>query len=130
MNERAHFFLKICISHSLTSMFLWCVRDEWRQGQTAILTQFLLTITASWLRLLDQGSLRTTALSLQAGPHSGLPVSNKLNCCRDLSIFFHNAHFFPLLFPLIYTGAFLIDGSVKGQYTTVAPSPTPRCNSC
>ena len=35
-----------------------------------------------------------------------------------LHIFFHNAHLLPLLLPLIYTGASLIDGSVKGQYTT------------
>ena len=46
MNERAHFFIKISISHTLFSMFLWCVRDAWRQGQTAILTQLLfLTIS-------------------------------------------------------------------------------------
>ena len=71
-------------------MFLLCVRDEWRQGQTAILTQlFLFTIarcvifknplstsSASWLGLLNWGSLRVTALSLQAGPHSDLPVPN------------------------------------------------------
>ena len=44
MNERTHFFIKICISHTLFSkgfMFLWCMRDGWRQGQTAILTQLL-----------------------------------------------------------------------------------------
>ena len=46
-NERTHFFRKIFISHTLFSMFLWCVRDEWRQGQTAILTLLLLlTIVA------------------------------------------------------------------------------------
>ena len=47
INERTHFFIKICISYTLFSMFLWCVRDEWRHGQTAILTQLIfLTITA------------------------------------------------------------------------------------
>ena len=33
MNERTHFFIKICISHTLFSkglMFLWWVRDGWR----------------------------------------------------------------------------------------------------
>ena len=33
MNERTHFFIKIYISHTLFSkglMFLWCVRDGWR----------------------------------------------------------------------------------------------------
>ena len=106
-------------------MFLWYVKDKWRQGQTAVLTQLLLlTIAALFpqhffrLGLLNRGSLRATALSLQAGSHSGLPVSNWLNCGRYLPIFFHNAHLLPLLLPLIYTGASLIDGSVKGQYTT------------
>ena len=68
------------ISHTLFSkglMFLWCVRDRWRQGQTAILTQLLLLIIArcvifknplntsstSWLGLLNRGSLRAVALS-------------------------------------------------------------------
>ena len=71
MNEWTH-FIKICISHTLFSkelMFLWCVRDEWRQGQTAILTQLLLltiaccvifknplsTSSASWWGLLNWG---------------------------------------------------------------------------
>ena len=136
MNKWTHFFIKICISHTLFSkglMFLWGVRDGWRQGHTAILTQLLLltitrwvifknslsTSSASWLELLNQGLLRATALSLQVGPHSGLPVSNWLNCCRHQAIFFHNAHLLPLLLPLIYTGASLIDGSVKGQYVTI-----------
>ena len=89
------------------------------QGQTAILTPLLLlTIAASWLGLLNWGSLRSTALSLQADPHSGLPISNWLNCRQHLPILFPNAHLLPLLLPLIYAGASLIDSSVKGQYTT------------
>ena len=36
----------------------------------------LSTSSASWLGLLNQGSLRATALSLQAVSHSGLPVTN------------------------------------------------------
>ena len=63
-------------------MILSCVWDECRQGQATILTQLLLTIarcvifknphstsSASWLELLNRGSLRATA-------HSGLHVSN------------------------------------------------------
>ena len=60
-NLRTHFFIKIYLSKGL--MFLWCVRDGWWQGQTAILTQLLLltiarcvifknplsTSSASWL---------------------------------------------------------------------------------
>ena len=55
MNERTHFFIKIYISHTLFSMFLWCVRDEWRQGQTAILTQLLLLTIAALLPYLGWG---------------------------------------------------------------------------
>ena len=92
-DERTHFLIKICIFYTLLSrglMFLLCVRDEWRQSHTAILTQLLLlTIarcvifknplsnsSASLLGFLNRGSLRATDLSLQAGPHSGLPVTN------------------------------------------------------
>ena len=70
MNERTHFFIKIYISHTLFSMFLWCVRDEWRQGQTAILTQLLLLTIAALLPHLGWGcsgpqpSFRKLALTL------------------------------------------------------------------
>ena len=90
MNEQTHFLMKIYISHTLFSMFLWCVRGGWRQGQTSIWTQLLLltiarcvifknplsTSSASWLGLLNRGSLRATALILQAVSHCGLPVAN------------------------------------------------------
>ena len=56
------------------------VRDKWRQGQTAILTQVLLLTIAALLPhlagLLNRGSLRAIAINLQAGSHSGIPVSN------------------------------------------------------
>ena len=123
MNERTHFFIKICISHTLFSkklMFLWYVRDEWRQGQTAILTQPLLltivryvifknplsTSSESWLGLFNRGRWGQqpsgSVLSLQAGSHSDLPVSNWLNGRWHLPVFFHNVHLLPLLLPLIW----------------------------
>ena len=71
------------ISHTLFSkgfVFLLCVRDEWRQGQTTVGLSSSLdhssTSSASWLGLLNWGSLRAAALNLQTGPHSGIPVSN------------------------------------------------------
>ena len=49
-------------------------------------------------------------------------VFNWLNCRGHLHILFHNTHLLPIrshdLLPLIYTGASLIDGLVKGQYVT------------
>ena len=56
MNKQTHFFMKICISHTLFSMFLWCMRDERRQRQTAILTQILLWTIAALLPHLGRGS--------------------------------------------------------------------------
>ena len=125
VNERTHFFIKICISHTLFSkglIFLLC--ERWVETGTdcyidpSFSPDHSSSSSSSWLGLLDRGSLRAIALSLQAGPHSSLPVHNQLNCRRYLPIFFHNAHLFPLLLPLIYTGASLIDGLVKGQYKT------------
>ena len=54
-----------------------------------------------------QPSVCKLVLTLQVGPHSGLPLYNWLNCRRHQLIFFHNVHLLPLLLPLIYTGASL-----------------------
>ena len=134
MNERTYFLIKnIYISYFIFDVSV--VYERWVEtvANCYIDPTFLLTIvrcvifknplstsSAYWLGLLNRGSLRVTALSLQGSPHSGLPVYNSLNCCRHLPIFFHNVHLLRLL-PLIYTGASLIDGSVKGQYTTFNP---------
>ena len=48
MNEWTHFFIKIYISHTLFSkelMFLWCVRDGWRDIYSE---SGLLLISSSW----------------------------------------------------------------------------------
>ena len=109
-------------------MFLWCVRDGWRQGQTVILTQHLLltiaccvifknplsTSSTSWLGLLNWGSFSVCKLVLTLAF-----LSLWLNIRWYLPIFFHNFHLLLLLLPHIYTDASLIDGSVKGQYITL-----------
>ena len=61
MDERTHLFIEICISHTLFSMFLWCVGDGWRQEQTAILTQLLLLTIASCV--IFKNPLRTSSAS-------------------------------------------------------------------
>ena len=119
MNESTHFFIKICISHTLFSMFLWCVRDEWRQGQIAILTQlFLLTIAAllphlgwGWLtggRWGTQPSVCKLALTL-----SSLCPTDSTATGTCLYSFITSTCF--RLFTQVHL---LIDGSVKGQYIT------------
>ena len=116
MNERTHFFVKINISHTLFSkglMFLWCVRDEWRDTHSE--RGLLLFISSSG----SQGVPTLTLPCKLIGDASGwlrVPRSTAILC--TLSIFFHYVHLLPLLLPLIYTGASLIDGSVKGQYIT------------
>ena len=122
-------------------IFLWCVRDWLRQGQTALLTQILLltitccvifknplsTSSASWLGFALPGVAESHIPQSTSCPSLWPSCTNWLNCCRRLPIYFHNANLFPLLLPLlllllllllIYTGASLIVGSVKGQYTT------------
>ena len=115
-------------------MFLECVGDGWRQGQTAILTELLLwtierCVNSTHLSLLSHLSWGCSTggrrgpqpsgvvLSLLVGSHSGLPVNNCLNGRQQLPIFFHNSHLLPFLLRLICTGASLIGGLVKGQYT-------------
>ena len=136
MNERTHLFINIYLT--LYSRKDWCFCGVWKMGwdKNRLLywpNFFLLTIarcvifknplstsSASWLELLNRGSLRAIAPSgtFSVCKLAGLPVSNWLNCHRHLPILFHNAHLLPLLLRLIYTGASLIDGSVKGQHIT------------
>ena len=124
INKRAHFFIKIYLSHFiLERVDVSVVCERWGET-TAILTQLLLltiarcvifkntlsTSSASWLELLNRGSLRATALSraFSVCKLAGLPVTNYLNCRQHLPILFHNSHLLPLLLPLIYTGASLM----------------------
>ena len=108
-------------------MFLWCVRDGWRQGQSCYidpnffsLSKHTVLSSRTHLALLThlgwgcstggcwgQDPSRDFP-SLPACSHSGLPISNWLNGRRHLPIFFHNAHLLQLLLPLIYTGESLI----------------------
>ena len=54
--------------------------------------------------------------------------------CGHLHILFHNAHLLPIwaqdLLPIIYTGASLSDGSVKGQYVTDGLTPLKWICEC
>ena len=69
------------------SLYFWkgdillCVRDEWRQGQTAILTHVLLLTIAALLSHLAWGCStvgHSGPSPLQAGSHFGIPVSDWL----------------------------------------------------
>ena len=123
MNEQTYFFIKICIAHTLFLMFLWCVRDEWRQGQTALLTQLiLLTIAAllphlGWVcstggRWGPQPSVCKLALTLAFLSPSNSTAAGNCLCSFITPTCFR---FFFRLFTQVHL---LIDGSVKGQYIT------------
>ena len=82
MNGRIHFFIKICISHTLFSkglMFMWCVTGTQllllTRARCVIFRNPLTTSSTSWLGLLNRRSLRATALSFQAFSQSGLSVT-------------------------------------------------------
>ena len=81
MNERTHFFIKnMYLSHFILDVSVVC--ERWVETGTdcsiypTSSPDHSSTFSASWLWLLNRGSLKATALSLHAGPHSGLPVIN------------------------------------------------------
>ena len=119
MNE--HTSLQKYISHTLFSMFLWCVRDEWRQGQTAILTQILLLPIAALLPHLGWGC--STGVAESHSPQSASWFS-LWHSCLQLNSTAANiclySFIIPTCFRLFTQVHLLIDSSVKGQYITHA----------
>ena len=123
MNERTHFFIKnIYLSHFILEMVNASVVCERRMetGTDCYIGPTFSpghssTSSASWLGLLNQGLLRATALSLQAGPHSGLPGPTNSTAAGTSLYSFITLTCFRFFFRLFTS---LIDGSVKGQYTT------------
>ena len=75
------------------------------------------TSFASWLGLLNRGSLRTQSPQSAAG-YLRHPVSNWLKPPGHLVILFSNVHLLPLFFHLFTQVHPLIDGLVEGQYIT------------
>ena len=145
MTNETHLFIKICISLTLFSkglMFLWCVRDEWRQGQIAILTHLLLltiarcviskdplrTSSAFWLGLLTRGSLRPF-LSPTLLTQAFLPPTNSTatGICQYSFLTSTCFRFFFSSFTHVHL---LIDGSVKGQYITYSLRNHIHCTVC
>ena len=102
---------------------LLCVRDEWRQWRTAILTQVLLLTIAVLLLYLGWGCptvghwgpQRPQFESWFSHWHSCL---NWPTAASTLSIFFLNAILLLLSFSLFIQVHLLIDGSIEGQYIT------------
>ena len=98
------------------------MRDEWRQGRTATLTQVLLLSIAA---LLSHLGWVAQPLVLRAQSSVCKLVFTLASCLRlistaasTLSIFFLNVHLLPLFFGLFTQVHLLIDSSVAGQYIT------------
>ena len=118
-NERIHFFTKY---RSLTLYFrkgdvLLCVRDKWKQRQTALLTQVFLLSIVALLPHLGWGCSTVShwgskALSLQASSRFDIPVSTARLLRASCLYSFLTLTFFDS-FTLVYL---LIEGSVAGQY--------------
>ena len=99
-----------------------CVRDEWRQGQTAMLTQVLLATIAALLSHLGWGCSTMghwRPSHLQAGSHFDIPVSTQLDPPWHLLTLFPNIHLLLLFFRLFTQVLFLVDGSIEGPYITL-----------
>ena len=96
-------------------------RSQWLQaGFDSALTDSNSQLETAQL----EAAALSRALPLTAiGSHSCLHFTNWLSCRGHLYILFHNAHLHLIrsrdLLSLIYTGASLIDNSVKGQYIAV-----------
>ena len=122
MNERTHFFIKICISHILFSMFLWCVRDERRQWQTSTLTQLLLIIAAllphlGWVCSIG-GRWGPQSSVCKVAPTLAFLFPTNSTAAGTCLYSFITPTCFRFFFRLFTQVHLLIDGSVKGQYIT------------
>ena len=71
------------------------------------------TSSASWLGLLNRWSLRATALSLQAGPHSGLPVPTNSTATGTCLYSFLKSTCFCFFFRLVYNKIVRITDAIR-----------------
>ena len=124
-------YKNINLSHFIFEKGKFVVREKWVETRTdcyidpSSSLDHSSTSLASWLGLLDRGSLR--AQSPQSASWFSLrhSVSNWLKPPGHLVILFSNAHLLPLFFRLFIQVHFLIDGSVEGQYITQSPWASP-----
>ena len=111
------------LSHFILDVFVVC--ERWVETETDCYINptpsldHSRTSSTSWLGLLNRGLLKATALSLQAGPHSGLPVPTNSTATGTCLYSFITPTCFCFFFCLFTQVHLLIDSSVKGQYTTL-----------
>ena len=105
---------------------MW-VNDEWRLGQTAILTQVLLLTLAAHLPHLGLGFSTGGLWGTQPSVCKLVLILAFLSptsppTVDTLSKLFPNVLLLPLFFGLFTQVHLLIDGLVEGQYITIIPS--------
>ena len=127
MNERIHFFVKICLPHCILKRVMFVVCERWvRDGDRLLywpkffsrpLQHFFLILVVVALLWVTEGPKPSVCrwLSLR---HL---VSNQLERSGHLVILLPNAHLLPLFFHLFTLEHLLIDGSVESQYITLLP---------
>ena len=97
-----------------------------------VIVKTLLSTFASWLGMINRrpgvgsGPQRGVHTDCKLALTQGLTESNWLNCRRHLHTSFHYAFNFRDCFRLSTQVLFLIDGSLKGQYTTQGLDMTSR----
>ena len=113
---------------------IFVVREKWVETRTdcyidpSSSLDHSSTSFASWLGLLNRGSLKGPKPSVCSWFSLRHPVSNWLEPLGHLVILFSNAHLLPLFFRLFSQVHFLIDGSVEGQYITNPLARTEKKN--
>ena len=117
MNKWTHFFIKIYLSHSQKGDVCCVWEMSWRWGQTAILTQVLLTIAALLSRL---GWCCSTVGHWGPKAQSPLSAAGSHQLTRTVCApgYIINAHLLPLFFHLFTLVHLLIDGLVEGHHIT------------
>ena len=118
MNERKHFFIKICISHSLFSKgWCWlCVRDELETWTDCYIDPtVLLSHLGSVAKPCVTEGPKPSVCKLILTQASYLWLTKTIYA---LVILLFNDHLVPLFFPLFTQVYLFIDGSVEGQYIT------------
>ena len=123
-NERTNTLLYKNISLTLYSRKGWCflcVRGEWREGQTVILTQVLLTITAPFSHFgwfAQPWVTESPKPSICAGFHSGILSPTDSNRPGTWLYYYLSSTCFRCSSAYIHRCISWLTGLLEGQYIT------------
>ena len=101
----------------------WVDKDGLPYWPQILLSTIAVHLSQLGLGLLNHGSLRAQSPLSGAGSHFDFLSPTDSNRPGHLVILFSNVHRLPLFFLLFTQVHLLIDGSVEGQYITMAVEP-------